>query len=127
MNRFVLLSALSLAFAFFAFVPAADAQGPGTYPPCVYGVLHSPCFGDHDVCSPYASLQIPACVDIPGCHHWSCISIQTGPLPVPVSGPCVAGYTASSCLWGYDICGPTVSEEMPFCTNVPLCPHWECD
>jgi hypothetical protein len=73
MARTAVLLALSLLAAAFA-LPLASAQGPQTYPACVYGVLNSPCFGDHDVCSPYASLQVPICVDYPGCHHYSCLS-----------------------------------------------------
>gem|GEM_PF-5912174 len=77
MNRTVPLLALSLLAASLVLVPAASANPfPATYPPCVYGVLHSPCYGGHDVCSGYASLEVPVCVDYPGCHHLSCFAFQ---------------------------------------------------
>lgn len=66
--------ALSALLALLLAAPLAVASGPQTYPACVARVTAPSCFGGYDVCSPYASLQRPACANYPACPHTSCFS-----------------------------------------------------
>lgn len=65
---------------------SASSAGPQTYPACVAGVTAPSCFDGYDVCSPYASLQRPACVNVPGCPHYSCVAITESSQLVCIEG-----------------------------------------
>jgi len=107
-------------------VPVAAANPfPPTYPACVRGVTAAQCFDNKDVCSPYASLQRPACVDLP-CYPIDCISVQQSSTPVPpYYPPCVAG-VAHGCPNGADACTGSIGNMAPRCFDVPCYNPVDC-
>lgn len=67
---------LLLASLLVVAIPAANANPvPPSYPPCVAGVTAASCYGGKDVCSAYASTQVPVCVDVPCYNPIDCIAL----------------------------------------------------